>query len=120
MSNYGLSAIAPRVLAIGFALFLSIFAADVFEERSGFWQTIGALLVHLLPAFLVLLVLALAWHRELVGGLVFLLLGALYLLFAVGRMHWSALVVVSGPLFAIGALFVCSWWFTRHAVEAHP
>ena len=111
---------APRLLAIVFALFLSMFAADVFEERSGLWQMVGALFMHLLPAFLVLLVLALAWHRELVGGVLFVLLGALYLLIATGRMHWSALVVVAGPLFAIGALFICSWWFTRHALESYP
>ena len=110
---------APRLLGLVFALFLSVFAADVFEERRGLWQTVGALLVHLLPVFLVLLVLALAWHRDLVGGGLFVLLGALYILVATGRMHWSALVVVSGPLFVIGLLFIWNWWFTRQAFPTH-
>ncbi len=82
---------APRVLGILYALFLSIFAADVFEEGGSFRTTAVALLVHLLPAFLVLLVLALAWRCELAGGVIFILLGVVYLTLAVGRMLSLAL-----------------------------
>ena len=39
----------PRVLCILFAMFLSLFALDVFSEGYGLWQTIGALLIPLGP-----------------------------------------------------------------------
>lgn len=107
---------APRVLGVLFAVFLSIFAADVFEEGAGFRATAVALLVHLLPTFLVLLVLALAWRHELAGGIAFLLVGVLYLAVSVGRLHWSASVVIAGPLFVIGLLFIWSFLASRSGV----
>ena len=47
----------PRILCILFAIFLSVFALDVFSEGYGFWQTIGALLLHLVPTFIVVIAL---------------------------------------------------------------
>ncbi len=96
----------PRVLCILFAIFLSIFAADVFGEGRGFWETVLALLMHLIPSGMVLIVLAISWRWEWVGAVVFLALGVLYLIFAWTRQfHWSAYVAISGPLFLIGILF---------------
>ena len=40
---------APRVSCIAFALFLSLFAMDVFGEGLGFWRTLFALFLHLIP-----------------------------------------------------------------------
>jgi APA family basic amino acid/polyamine antiporter len=51
----------PRGLCLAFALFLSLFAMDVFGEGLGFWRTLFALFMHLIPVFVVLLILALAW-----------------------------------------------------------
>ena len=44
---------SPRVLSILFALFLSIFALDVFSEGYAFAETILALLMHLIPTALI-------------------------------------------------------------------
>ena len=57
----------PRVICIAFAIFLSLFALDVFNEGYGFWKTILALLIHLVPVYIVLAVLALAWRCFTVG-----------------------------------------------------
>ena len=61
---------SPRVLLVAFALFISVFALDVFDTHLGLWQTAGALFLHLLPTLLLLLVVALAWRRSWLGGLV--------------------------------------------------
>jgi len=37
----------PRLACLGFAIFLSLFALDVFSEGNGFWKTILGLLIHL-------------------------------------------------------------------------
>jgi hypothetical protein len=97
---------SPRLLSIVFALFLSVFALDVFREGQGFWPTALALFMHLIPALLVAAVLAVAWRHELFGAVVFGLLGLLYILWAWGRFHWSAYAVISGGLFAVGLLFL--------------
>lgn len=104
---------APRILCILFAGFISIFAADVFGEGYGFWKTIVALLVHLIPTWIILIVLAISWRREWVGGIVFNVLGVLYLIAFWGRFHWSAYIMISGPLFLIGVLFSLNWLCRR-------
>jgi len=40
---------APRIIAILFIVFISLFALDVFIEGYGFWETIVALFMHLVP-----------------------------------------------------------------------
>ena len=99
----------PRVLTILFAIFISVFALDVFGEGYGFWGTIGALSIHLIPTALILLSLALAWRWEWIGTLVYVALGVLYIIVAWGRFPFSVYVAISGPLFLIGFLFLMCW-----------
>jgi hypothetical protein len=53
---------SPRVLGIGFGVFVSLFALDVFSEGLGVWQTALALLIHLIPTAILVAVLLIAWH----------------------------------------------------------
>jgi hypothetical protein len=99
----------PRILCILFALFLGIFALDAFSEGQGFWQTILALLSHLIPTFLILIALILSWRWEMVGGILFTTLGILYLITCWGRFPLVTYLVVSGPLILAGALFLVNW-----------
>jgi len=98
----------PRFLGILFAAFLSIFALDVFGEGYGFWGTALALIMHLIPTVIVLAAVAIAWRWEMVGGLLFIGLGAWYLK-DWPRGHWSNYLVISGPLFLTGVLFLSDW-----------
>ena len=101
----------PRILCILFAVFVSLFALDVFGEGYGFWETIQALLMHLVPTGVILIVLAISWRWEWVGGVLFIALGVLYLAMSWGRLHWSAYLVISGPLFLVGVLFLINWLY---------
>jgi hypothetical protein len=104
----------PRILGVLFAAFLSLFALDVFGAGYGIWETIGALLIHLIPVWFLLVVLALAWRWPWVGSLAFLGFGVWYLSAAHG-FHWSVYLVMAGAPIAIGVLFLASWWATpRH------
>jgi hypothetical protein len=98
---------APRVLGILFATFISLFALDVFSEGYSFWETVLSLLMHLIPTGILLVVLALSWRWEWVGGILFSALGILYLIAARG-----AYPVIWVPLFLEGALFVMSWRYS--------
>jgi hypothetical protein len=99
----------PRILCLLFAGFLSIFALDVFSEDHGFWQTVVALLMHLIPSAIVVVLLAIAWRWEWVGAYVFAALGVLYLLMAWGRFPLSVYFTIAGPLFLIAGLFLANW-----------
>ena len=103
----------PRILCILFAAFISIFALDVFDGTHGFWQTTLALLIHLIPTWIVLVVLAFSWRWEWVGGILFTALGALYLIMFWGRFHWSVYLWIAGPLFLVGVLFILNWLFSK-------
>ncbi len=93
----------PRALAIALAAVVSMFAFDVVTEGYGLWRTVGALLVHLVPTFLVLAALLVAWFEERLGGVLFLLLAGAYLWMTEGR---ASALVLAGPAILIGVLFV--------------
>jgi hypothetical protein len=103
----------PRILGLLFAAFLSVFALDVFGEGYTIWQTIVALTMHLIPTAIVLGTLAISWRWGWAGGLLFLALGAWYVLGTGGRFHWSAYFVIAGPLFLLGLLFEIDWLNAR-------
>jgi hypothetical protein len=94
-----------------YALFISLFALDVFNEGKSFWGTSLALLIHLVPTFLVFILLAVSWRREWIGGILFVLLGVLYVVWAWNRPFgvWSTLLMIAGPLVLTGALFLLNW-----------
>ena len=106
----------PRILGIIFAIFISIFALDVFGEGLGFWKTIIALFIHLLPTFLAVIALLIAWHDEPVGGGVFIVLGLLYIFLFLDQASFSSYLLIAGPVFLIGILFLLDWFFRKRNV----
>jgi hypothetical protein len=105
----------PRILCVLFSLFLTIFALDVFQAGKPAGVIALELALHLVPTFLLLLILALSWRHELLGAIIFVGLGILYLATTWGRFHWSAYAVISGSLFLIGGLFFANWLAKRHS-----
>ncbi len=96
----------PRGLSIAFALFITVFALDVFGVGYTFWETLLALFMHLIPTFLVLFVLIIAWRWERVGALLFVVLAGFYL--AVSQAEsWSW--IIAGPLLLLAVLFLFDW-----------
>jgi hypothetical protein len=105
----------PRILCILFAAFLSLFALDVLDGKYGFWRTILALLIHLIPVFALILVLVIAWRWEWVGAAFFPALGSFYIWWAWSRWRWPYnlwnCLTIAGPLFVLGALFLVNWLY---------
>lgn len=100
---------APRILTILFALFISVFALDVFGERKGLLLTLAGLVIHLIPTLLVILLLVLAWRWELIGVIAFASLGITYIILMWGRFPFGTYAAISGPLLLISVLFFLSW-----------
>ncbi|MGA2902399.1 MAG: hypothetical protein ABSD98_01095 [Candidatus Korobacteraceae bacterium] len=101
---------APRLLCIAYIVFLGLFALDVFSEFHGFWRVTAALLIHLIPSFIVALVLALAWKWEWIGAVLFCAAATYYAYIAYRHPNW--VLTISGPLFVVAALF-CANWLSR-------
>lgn len=108
----------PRIFAILFAIFLGIFALDAFNHAYGFWPTAAAFAIHLVPAAMVLAMLAAAWRWEWIGALLFALAAGLYAHAVLPRhLDWAA--IMSIPLLIIAALFLAGWIAERPARAPH-
>jgi len=102
--------LTPRVLGILIVLLLTLLSTDVFVEDYSFWQSLLGFLIHMLPAFAVILVLALAWRWEWVGALGFIAFAVWYIAITWSNdMHWSAYAILSGVPGLIGVLFLVGW-----------
>lgn len=65
----------PRVLCIMAILFISMFALDAFGSGRTIWQQIVDFIMHMIPSFILLILLIIAWKWELVGGIIFTVIG---------------------------------------------
>ena len=65
----------PRLLCIAAILFVSMFALDSFAPGLTIWEQIRGLLIHLIPSYILLAALLLAWKWEKLGGIVFMVIG---------------------------------------------
>jgi hypothetical protein len=97
----------PRGLSILFALFISLLALDVFGEGYSFGETMVALFMHLVPTFILVAVIAIAWRWERVGAALFFALAVVYLVLTNGRM-----LTIPIPLIIVSLLFLVSWRVT--------
>jgi hypothetical protein len=102
----------PRVLSIGFVLFLAMFALDVFTEYSG-WDVVLPLLMHLIPSIVLLVAVAVAWRYELVGVVIFLGFAGLYVWMAGLDKPLSWYLVIALPSATVGVLYLVSWLLKR-------
>lgn len=96
---------AARITAIVFALFLSIFALDVFEPGVPIGQVLTALGMHLLPTMAIILFLWIAWKAPLIGGSLFILVGIVYIIQAGGQAFLTYLLIAGIPIL-IGLSFI--------------
>lgn len=108
----------PQILCLLFAGFISMFALDVFKENQGFWNTAIALLMHLIPTGILLIILAASWRWEWIGALIFPALGVFYIIAFWGRFSLSTYLVIAGPLMLVGVLFLIGWLKRRKTTLA--
>ena len=107
----------PRILCILAILFISLFAFDFFSPERTFWQNMGGLLIHLVPSFILIALLIVAWKWELIGGIIFTIIGLGISPFIYShnfRMNQSAgkslevILIVTVPFIIVGILFIVS------------
>ena len=108
----------PRILCIMAILFISIFAADAFAPGLTIWKQLGDFIIHLIPSFILLAFLLVAWKWELIGGIILGAIGVaaspLIFMFNLNRNHFpvgQSLVIVlliTFPFVVVGILFIIS------------
>ena len=98
----------PRILAIVYILFISMFALDIFDSYTRFVDVIVGLFMHLIPSFLLIIALVIAWKKERTGGIVFISLGILMILWFRTYDQIINFLTISFPVLVIGTLFIIS------------
>lgn len=102
----------PRMASILFVVFISLFALDVFGEELGFWRTVGALSLHLIPSILLAIAIVIAWKQEWFGALIFIGWAIWHVLFMQG-FPLVAYAIIAGLPLLIGLLFLAGWFWRK-------
>lgn len=101
--------IAPRALGVLAILFISIFALDVFQSGEPWHMIALGLIMHLLPSFVLVVMLAIAWRFERIGSVLFIAAG-LAPVFLLSNPLWVN-IILGGPFILTGLLFLFSYWW---------
>jgi len=113
---------APRILSILFILFISMFALDIFGNGYTVWQTIVGLFMHLIPTWIMIIALVISWKHEIVGGIIFPLLGLFYIGLTTyssmtGGIPWylalSWSMTIAVPAIFVGGLWMLNWFWLK-------
>ena len=96
---------SPRLALVLFALFTGLFSLDLSGEDYRIGELLALLIVHLVPAFVLLLILAITWRWEWIGGIAFLGAAAFGLFSSLYNQEWSWIVSFVVPLALIGVLY---------------
>lgn len=95
----------PRVVSVLFICFIGLFALDVFEQPRWFL----ALLIHLIPNYILIILTVIAWKNELFGGLLYILAGLIVL-----GVYQSGMLVLAIPPIFIGLLFLVDRYYFKY------
>jgi hypothetical protein len=110
---------APRVVTIVLILFFSIWISiSIYSPELSLGENLFGIVAHLFPVFLFLIVFALSWKSEIVGGVFFIGAGFLYYFTLFGfSIPWDSFLTVAGVLpglsFLAGILFLVNWYKKR-------
>lgn len=115
----------PRIICIMGILFISMFSIDALNSELTIWQQILSLSMNLIPSFVLILLLLLSWKRELIGGIIFMIIGLGFSPiifihnFKMNQSIWMSLGVISVitiPFAIVGVLFIVSHYRKKKSI----
>ena len=107
----------PRIICILAILFVSVFAGDAYSPENSFLTQLGEFSKALIPSFILLAILILAWKWEFTGGIIFIGVGLGMSPFifdynytmnhSIG-MSLGIIMAITFPFIVVGILFIIS------------
>ena len=107
----------PRIIVILAVLFVSMFALDSFSPNLTIGQQLLGFAIHLIPTYVLLIFLFVAWKWELIGGLLFTINSLIFspIIFIHNfKMNHSVaisleiILLITFPFLVAGVLFIIS------------
>jgi hypothetical protein len=103
-----------------------MFALDAFAPGLTIWQQVGDFLIHLIPSYIMVGLLIIAWKWEYAGGIIYTVFGlglcVFIFLLNLNRNHFSvaqtilATLIVAFPFVIVGILFIVSHYMKKRAL----
>ena len=106
----------PRIICILAILFVSMFALDSFEPGMPLGRQITGFLIHLVPSYILIALLIVAWNWEFIGGILYTVFGSCFAVWVFimnyRRTHENVgvafliAVMIAFPFILAGILFI--------------
>jgi hypothetical protein len=96
----------PRIFTILSILFMMMFSLDVFGGKEPLSKELLGFLMHNIPVLILIVVLVIAWKWEVVGGVLFIVSAIAGSMFFKAFSGNSGALIVMGPFFIVGILFI--------------
>ena len=90
-----------------------MFSLDSFGGNEPLGRKILGFLINSIPVFILIIILAISWKRELIGGVLFILAFLAGGIFFKSFSGNAASLIVIGPFFITGVLFIIHHLFYR-------
>ena len=116
----------PRIICMLAILFISLFATDAFSPGLTIWQQLGAFIIHLIPSFILLAFLIVAWKWEYIGGIIFIIIGLGLSPFVfvhnykMNHSIWMSIfiiMIITVPFVIVGGLFIVSHFKKKKSIH---
>lgn len=101
--------IAATSIGVLYALTLLVFAVDVFNKEQSISQTFFDVCLHLVPTVVVLLFVFVGYKKPLIGAAFCLVSGLIYVITGWSNMHWTAHVLIAGPLLVLSMVYIIAY-----------
>ena len=97
-----------RGLLILFIAFFFVMSLDVFTGQDSYWMETLGYLIQIIPAIIMLIVLTISWKHEKLGGIIFLVLTPIFVLFFSAYRSWDRMLYICLPPLIISILYFIS------------
>jgi hypothetical protein len=96
----------PRGIMFFYIIFLLLFALDAFSTPQPLWDQFLDFIIHGLPSWILIIVLAITWKKPFLAGISVIILSSLGMIFFSTYQHLSGFFVVTLPPMLIGLSFI--------------
>jgi uncharacterized membrane protein len=106
-----------------------MFALDSFAPGQTIWQQLGTFFMNLIPSFALVAFLVVAWKRELIGAIIFIITGitlsVLVYIMNYNRLHsvgksLEIVAIITIPFIIAGILFLFSYLLKKKKYAEQP
>jgi hypothetical protein len=99
-----------------------MFALDAFTPGLTIWKQLAAFFMHLIPSFILLIFLLVAWKWELTGGIIFTVIGIILspvvfqMNYKMNHSFWLStgiILSITVPFIIVGIMFILSSYLKK-------